>query len=93
VVELLFAETDGTVVSILFTGEVHVVVLPAISEIPTVQVSPFAPPVVQFPPAVLIPLPPVSVEPDRVKACVPEVLQVLEVGDHVPQVGATLSQL
>lgn len=74
-----------------FWGLVQVVVLPALSEMLTVQVAPLLEPVVQEPPAVFMPLPPVSVELARVKVRVPLDCHAAGFGVQVPQVGAVLS--
>jgi hypothetical protein len=66
-VELGLKVTLGAIESTLLIGEVQVVVFPALSDIVTVQVSPCELPVVQDPPETLIPEPPASVDPDRVK--------------------------
>lgn len=80
----------GAAASRLFTGEVQVAPLVALSVMPTVQVAPLVAAVVQLPPAVAMPEV-ASVDPDRVKACPPLLYQGLNEGDQEPQTGATVS--
>ena len=76
----------------LFWGEVQTRVFPALSLIVTVQVAPLVAPVVQLPPATLIPLPPASSKlPLRVKVAPPEFLHGAGFGAQVPQVGGVVS--
>lgn len=86
-------EVVGGVGSTRFVGLVHEVVLPALSEIVTEHVDPFVVPVVHDPPETLMPLPPVSVEPESVNVVLPLECHVPLEGDHVPQLGAVVSKL